>query len=70
MGPADFIAIGVIALVVGAAAFYIIKAKRSGKRCIGCPDSATCGKAKESGCSGSCHSCTCGCSADNKEKEE
>ena len=49
MGPADFIAIGAIALIVGGAVFYIIKAKKSGKKCIGCPDSSS--------CSGSCNSC-------------
>ena len=55
MSPADIIAIVAILLIVGAASAYIIKAKKSGKRCIGCPDSATCGKG---GCSGSCSSCT------------
>ena len=63
MGPADFIAIGAIALIVGGAVFYIIKAKKSGKKCIGCPDGATCGKSSGSSCSGSCSSCSRGCSA-------
>lgn len=66
MGPVDFIAIGVIALIVGAATLYIIKAKRSGKKCIGCPDSSSCsGK-----CSGSCQSCSCACGKDDSEEEE
>ena len=49
----DYIVIAVIALIVGGALAYIIKAKKSGKRCIGCPDSDTCGK-NCSGCGGAC----------------
>ena len=59
MQPADIIAIIVILLIVGAATAYIIKAKKSGRKCIGCPDSKT--------CSGSCASCG-GCHAENDEK--
>lgn len=56
----DIIVIAIIVLIIGAATFYIIKAKKSGKRCIGCPDSSTCG--------GNCSSChgSCGCA---KEKD-
>jgi len=67
MNPADWIAILAIVLIVGGAVAYIIKAKKSGKRCIGCPDSATChaqknnGDGTESTCSGNCTSC-CHCS--------
>ena len=50
----DVIIIAVIVLVIGAAVAYIIKQKRSGKRCIGCPDAAT--------CSGNCSTCQ-GCKA-------
>ena len=49
---ADLIAGGLIAAVVLAAAFYVYKAKKSGKKCIGCPDS---------GCSGGCSGCCGGC---------
>lgn len=57
----DIIAIAVIALLVGGAVAYIIKAKRSGQKCIGCPDSKT--------CSGNCAGCggSHGCSKENKE---
>ena len=63
----DIIAIAVIVLIVGGAIAYIIKAKRSGQKCIGCPDSKTCGSS--GGCSGNCQSCggSCGCKTDNKE---
>ena len=49
MGPIDYLVIGIIVLAVGGALFYVIKAKKSGQKCIGCPD------AKK--CSGSCSSC-------------
>ena len=34
----NVIAIIAIALIIGGAVAYIIKAKKSGKKCIGCPD--------------------------------
>ena len=52
MGTVDYIILAVIALILGFAGWYIYKAKKSGKKCIGCPDSAS--------CSGHCSSC-CGC---------
>lgn len=49
----DIIAAVVIVVIIGLAVGYIIKAKRSGQKCIGCPDSKT--------CSGNCSSCSsCG----------
>ena len=53
----DFIVIGIIAVIVGAAVSYIIKAKKSGKGCIGCPDSASCHSRKKEDNSSSCTSC-------------
>ena len=44
ISPTDFIVIAVIALIVGAAACYVIRAKRKGKKCIGCPWCDTCSK--------------------------
>ena len=49
----NFIIIAIVVLIVGCAAGYVIKAKKSGKKCIGCP---------EGGCSG----CSCGCSQNNQ----
>ena len=46
----DIIPIIIIALIIGGAVFYIIKAKKSGRKCIGCPDSATCSKNKDGKC--------------------
>ena len=50
MGIVDYIAIAAIALVIGAAVFYIVRAKRSGQKCIGCPYARECG----GNCNGEC----------------
>lgn len=50
MGAVDYIAIAVIALVVGAAVFYLIRAKKRGEKCIGCPYAKQCGG--KCGCGG------------------
>lgn len=60
----------VILLILGAAIAYIIKAKKSGVKCIGCPAGGNCAhknnKSSECscGCSGSSES-NCGCHTDN-----
>ena len=64
MNSGEIIAIVIASLVVIGAVFYIIKAKKSGKKCIGC---------SESSCNGGCASCTAcarGASPENEEKEE
>lgn len=38
----DIIIIIAIAIVIGAALFYIIRAKMRGEKCIGCPHSKEC----------------------------
>lgn len=43
MGIIDYIAIAAIALIVGAAIFYIVRAKKRGQKCIGCPHAKQCG---------------------------
>jgi len=57
MKPVDFVIIAVIVVIIGLAAWYVYKAKKSGKKCIGCPDSGACAAAQKGGCSG----CSCGC---------
>lgn len=44
---ADFIIAGMILMIIGAAIFYMIKAKKSGVRCIGCPACGKCSGKKE-----------------------
>ena len=49
----DMIVAVILAALIGGAAFYIYRAKKSGAKCIGCPDSGTC-SGNCSGCSGRC----------------
>lgn len=49
MSIVDYIAIAAIIVIVGASVFYIIRAKRRGEKCIGCPYAKKCG-GKCSGC--------------------
>ena len=49
----DVVMIVMILASLGGAAFYIYKAKKSGAKCIGCPDAKS--------CSGNCSGCSCGC---------
>lgn len=38
MDLGEIIAIIVVAVIIGLAVFYIIKAKKNGQKCIGCPN--------------------------------
>ena len=49
----DAIIICVLLLILGLAIYAIYKSKKSGKKCIGCPDSGS--------CSGGCGNCSCNC---------
>lgn len=49
----DLIAGLVVVLILGLAIFYIVKAKKAGQKCIGCPHSKTCS--------------SCNCSGEKKE---
>lgn len=51
----NYIIIAVVVIIVALAGVYVYKAKKSGKKCIGCPDSGSCGTKN---CSGGCN---CGC---------
>ena len=63
----NLIVAAVLLLLIGAAIAYIVKEKKRGVRCIGCPAGGVCGKnhAGASGCSGCTGNCSgCGCHAD------
>lgn len=51
---ADLIIILVLLLILGGAGWYVYRAKKSGKKCIGCPAGNS--------CSGHCSGCTGNCS--------
>lgn len=46
----DFIIIAVLAIIIGLAVFYVYKAKKNGKKCIGCPSECSCNKNKGNCC--------------------
>ena len=39
---ADLIVIGILIVIIGSALFYIVKEKKRGTRCIGCPAAGNC----------------------------
>ncbi len=45
----DIILLSVIVLIVGGAAAFIIRSKKKGKKCIGCPYSSACSGGCSSG---------------------
>ena len=49
----DSLLIVILVVIVGAAGWYVYKAKKSGKKCVGCPDGGSCG------CGGKEHHCSC-----------
>ena len=53
MNIADMIILIVLAAIVCGSVFAITKAKKSGRKCIGCPDSSGCGD----NCGGKCGGC-------------
>ena len=49
MQPVDFVIIAAVAVILGLVVLYIVRAKKKGTKCIGCPQG---GK-----CSGQCAGC-------------
>lgn len=62
---ANFIIIALLLLVIGAAVRYIIKAKKKGVKCIGCPAGANC-----HGKSGDTVQCYCKSRPDTKTEDK
>lgn len=50
----NIIIIAILVVVLGIAALYVYRAKKKGKKCIGCPDGGSCSESK-------CGGCSCGC---------
>ena len=46
MTVTDYIALGIFALVIGLVIFYIVRKKKKGATCIGCPYAEACTKNK------------------------
>lgn len=54
----NLILIAVLTLILGGAAIYIVRAKKKGVKCIGCPAGGNC----SGSCSGNCAGCSGECS--------
>ena len=46
----DIVSILIIVIILSGAIFYVIKSKKNGAKCIGCPYSKTCSKNKSVEC--------------------
>ena len=46
----NVIAVAALLAVVGCAAGYVIRAKKRGQHCIGCPHAKTCPSSQKGGC--------------------
>lgn len=57
---ADFIVIAIIVVIVGCATAYVVKAKKNGAKCIGCPAAGKC-SGKNHGKASDSPECSCGC---------
>ena len=70
---AKILTITVIVLIVGGALFYVIKSKKNGKKCIGCPYSGVCHtkktKGKKAGQSAEEDAGCCNCVCKNEQNE-
>lgn len=64
----DIIIVAVLLGIIGAAAAYVIKAKKKGVKCIGCPSGTACAHKDNSGNAGTGCGCGCGCSGDEAVK--
>lgn len=58
----DFLIVGIVLIIIGVAIVYIIKAKKNGAKCIGCPSGGQCSGAKSDYLE-----CGCGCCSDKQE---
>ncbi len=50
----NFIVIGILIVLIGAIIFYLVREKKKGRKCIGCPYANQCGSHCEDCCSGEC----------------
>jgi len=62
----NIIATVVLVAILGGAVAYLVKAKKSGQKCIGCPHSKTCASQKSKNNEGC--GCGCGCGESDKNK--
>ena len=61
IGMTNLIVVGILFVIIGSAVAYIVKEKKNGVKCIGCPSGCNC-SAKSAGQSDGC----CGCHSGTK----
>lgn len=61
----DFIIVAILLVIVGLAVCYIIKSKKSGAKCIGCPSGGNCSAFQKEG-----NACSCGCSEHGENEKK
>lgn len=54
MGAVDFIVLGVIAAVLVGCVVFLVRSKKKGVKCIGCPAGCCSAKNGCGGCNGTC----------------
>ncbi len=54
MGIMDYVILGVIVAILALAGWYIVRSKKQGKKCIGCPDGCCSTQNTCPGCNGCC----------------
>ena len=50
----EILAFVLVALIVAGATVYIVRAKKSGRKCIGCPDANCCSRCGDCSTCGGC----------------
>ena len=55
MRPIDYLLIACIVLIFGAILFFVVRSRKKGKKCIGCPNGTVCSKEP---CAGGCAGCS------------
>lgn len=63
----DVILIVALVAILGGATAYIVRAKKKGVKCIGCPAGGSCGKKGDS-CGGCNNGTGCSCRCGDKEE--
>lgn len=52
----NFIVIGILVVIIGAVTFYLVREKKKGVKCVGCPHAKQCGGKCGGSCGGDCNS--------------
>ena len=42
MNFVDCLVIGIVVLILGLTVYFVVKSKKKGRKCIGCPSATTC----------------------------